>query len=271
MKKILCPVDFSATADHAVAVAAKLAQKIGAQLQLLNVHSIREVTPAELVLGSAMKLAGTSVRLEQLSSEISKVYKISCYSEVQTSNYSLPHAICEIGNNYDLVVMGTNGEDQFYDSLFGTNSYLVAKESSVPVLLLPHDYEYQGFSKMIFALDYFLDMTSPPIQLIKWAELFDTQVTVLQVMEGNYRHRKDEQLQQEQRKLKQLLDNDRYNFKTIYSDQPMEGIMDFINANECDVLALCFRHHSFIKEFFHKDVVKNVASAMPRPLLLLHV
>lgn len=40
MKKILCPTDFSETAQNAIAYAAKLAQTTEAMLVLFNVQSI---------------------------------------------------------------------------------------------------------------------------------------------------------------------------------------------------------------------------------------
>lgn len=270
-RSILCPIDFSTTADHALSTAAKIAQKCGAQLDLFNVHSIREMNPTELLLGSAMTVAATTDQLEEVSKEISRVYKISCYGNVLTSNRSLPAVISEAGKDYDLVVMGTNGADHAYDSMFGTNSYQVAKESSVPVLLLPPYYTYQGFSTMVFAMDYFHELASPPEQLIKWADLLDSKITILQVMTEEFRHHQDEKLSRAQQSIKQFFDEKHHNFKTIYSDRPVEGIVDFMSVNECDVLALCFRHHSLIERLFNKNVVKNLCSLTPCPLFIFHL
>lgn len=270
-KSIFCPIDFSATADHAVATAAKLAQKCGAQLDLFSVHSIRDMNPSELLYGSAMRVAAATSQLEELALEISRVYKISCYGDVRSSNRALPQVISDAGSDYDLIVMGTNGADQVYDTVFGTNSYLVAKESSVPVLLLPPNYDYQGFSAMVFAMDYFHEMAAPPEQLIKWADLLEARITLLQIMTEEFRHRYDEKLNRTQLILKQFLDEKHHNFKTIYSDRPVEGIVDFIGTNDCDVLALCFRHHSFMEKLFHKNVVKNLCALAPCPLFIFHL
>lgn len=268
---ILCPVDFSILSDHAVAAAAKIAQKCGAQLDLFNVQSSRSLVPSETVLGSNRKQTATFNRLEELSSEVSRVYKITCYANVQTSNRSLPQVISEVGNNYDLVVMGTNGEDQVYDTIFGTNSYQVAKESSSPVLLLPPRYEYQNFSSVIFALDYFHELKSPSKQLIKWADLLDARITLLQIMTGEYRHLDEDQLRRAQQIIKRLLEKKHHNFQTLYSDRPIEGIVDFISVNECDALALCFRHHTLMEKLFHKNVVKDLCALTPCPLFLFHL
>jgi len=270
MRKILCPVDFSTTADHAVATAAKLAQKTGSQLDLFNVQSALKMSPSELLMGAAVKVAGTTNRLEELTSQISRVYKISCYGYVQPSSRSLPQVISEVGDSYDLLVMGTDGADQTYDAIFGTNSYQVASQSSVPILLLPSDYEYEGFSNIVFAMDYFHHLTSPPEQLIKWTDLFGARLTFLQVMTEEYRHQHDGKVNEAQRLLKRILDKQHQNFKTFYSDRPVEGIIDYIKANECSILALCFRHHSFFEKLLHQNVIKDLCALTPCPLFIFH-
>lgn len=270
MKKILCPIDFSSTADHAVATAAKLAQKTGAQLDLFNVQSALKMTPTEMLTGSAMEMVGKTARLEELSSQISRVYKISCYGNVKASTRSLPHLIAEAGNGYDLLVMGTDGADQTYDAIFGTNSYQVASQSSVPILLLPSNYEYEGFANIVFAMDYFHTLTSPPEQLVKWADLFDARITFLQVMTDEYKHLHEGKLSEAQRLLKRILNEKHQNFKTLYSDHPVEGIADYIKVNECNVLALCFRHHSLLQKILHRNVIKDLSAIIPCPLFIFH-
>ncbi|MBI1767205.1 MAG: universal stress protein [Bacteroidetes bacterium] len=271
MKRILCPVDFSETAYKAAGTAAKLAQKCEAQLNLLNVQSNFETTPAELMWGKKRKVEAVANQLEELSSEISLAYKISCYGNVQSSDLPLSKIISVVGSDYDLVVMGTNGSDQVYDFLFGTNSYRVAKESSVPVLLLPPDYEFEDFSNIVFAADYFHEVTTPPEQLIKWAGLLSARITFLQIMTTEYRHQQEQKLIHIQLSMKQFLADLYHDFKTIYADQPIEGIMDYIKENDCDVLALNFRHHSMIEKLFHKNVLKNLCAITPCPLFLFHL
>ncbi len=271
MKRILCPIDFSETAYHAVSTAAKLAQKFGAQLNLVNVQSVLETTPAELLWGKKLKVEAVATQLENLSHEVSLAYKISCYGDVQSSDLSLAKIMSVIASDYDLIVMGTSGLDQAHDYLFGTNSYRVAKESLVPVLLLPTDWELDNFSNIVFAADYFHEVPSQPTQLIKWAEMLNARITFLQIMTKEYGSPQEEKLARIQMLVKQSLAEFYYDFKAIYSDYPIEGITDYLKANGCDVLALNFRNHSMVEKLFHKDVVKNICAMAPCPLFLFHL
>jgi len=105
MKKILCPTDFSETAHTAIAYAAKLARAINAELTLLNVQSLFEYTPVELVRGKEMTIAGAAERLEAQSREVSRAFKISCYAEVEPSFSKLSTIITRKAKQFDLVVM----------------------------------------------------------------------------------------------------------------------------------------------------------------------
>ena len=70
MKKILCPTDFSGAAQNAIAYAAKLAHALDAQLTLLNVQSLFEFTPAEVVEGKEKSIKAAALQLEAEAPEL---------------------------------------------------------------------------------------------------------------------------------------------------------------------------------------------------------
>jgi hypothetical protein len=72
MKKILCPTDFSNTAQNGIAYAAKLAKVINGELTLLHVHSLLEFAPAE----SGKDLASITQQLESQSDEINRTFHV---------------------------------------------------------------------------------------------------------------------------------------------------------------------------------------------------
>lgn len=67
MKKILCPTDFSEPAHNAIAYAAKLAQATNCELTLLNVQSMFDFTPMEIIRGKEVTVAGMAEQLETQS------------------------------------------------------------------------------------------------------------------------------------------------------------------------------------------------------------
>lgn len=181
MQRILCPTDFSEAADQAIAYAAKLCKKIDAELTLLNVQSIFSLQPKEVIKGKFLAIEPISTRLEEQCYQIMKVFKITCLSEVEPSNKGLSTIIADRAKDFDLIVMGTNGANDYYQFFFGTNSYQVIRTSSVPVMLIPQGCGYQDISTIVFAYDYVHERKLPITQLTQWAKLMDAKVTVLQV------------------------------------------------------------------------------------------
>jgi nucleotide-binding universal stress UspA family protein len=154
MKKVLCPTDFSETANQAIAFAARLCKRIGAELTLLNVQSVFSLPPAEIIKGKFLATEPVGERLEEQSYQVMKLFKITCLSEVEPSNRSLSEIILNRSSDFDLIVMGTNGADDNFEFFFGSRSYQVAKESSIPILLIPAGCGSQELSSLVFAFDY---------------------------------------------------------------------------------------------------------------------
>jgi nucleotide-binding universal stress UspA family protein len=271
MKKILCPTDFSETADKAVLYAAKMAQKTGAGLILFHVQSIWNTIPSNLLWGKFITMKAVKEHLDELSLEVSRVYKISCYGEVQTTSLSVCRIIEDTGNHYDLIVMGTDGPDTIYQFFFGSRTFQVARQVKVPVLLLPDGYEFQEIAHVVYASDYLHDPHVPLDQLIQWAESMKAKITILQVMKQPLSKQEEDKLIDAQLTLKKLYaERISLDFAIIYSDNPIEGINSYTSHNECDALAVCARDYTLLEKLFHKSVIRNLSATTQNPLFVFH-
>src|SRR6478736_5189172 len=181
MIKILCPTDFSDTADNAIAYAAALAKKMGAELTLFNVQSIMSLPVMEIIKGKFLATEPIVEKLETQCYQVMDMFKITCLAEVQPENGLLVDIIAKRSNDFDLLIMGTNGADGYNDFFFGSHSYQVAIESLIPVLLIPSTCRYKEIATMVYAYDYEREQQLPMVQLSKWAELLEAKITVLKV------------------------------------------------------------------------------------------
>jgi nucleotide-binding universal stress UspA family protein len=269
MKKILCPTDFSEAANQAIAYAAKLCKKIGAELTLLNVQSIFSLPPTEVIKGKFLATEPISTQLEDQCYQVMKVFKITCFSEVEPSNKSLSDIIANRAKGFDLIVMGTNGADDYYQFFFGTNSYQVIRQSTVPVMLIPHGCGYQDISTIVFAFDYEHERKLPMSQLTQLAKLLNARVTVLQVKEHYTRDMelRSKAIQESNQIHSHTID---VNFDTIYSDEVISSINSYVLSNNADALALCSMNPSIIQTLFHKSVIKELSATANYPLFVFH-
>lgn len=269
MKKILCPTDFSETADEAIVYAAKLCKKIGAELTLLNVQSVLSLSPVEVIKGKFLATEPIRERLEDQSYQVMSVFKIPCLTEVEPSNSSLGDIIANRAKDFDLIVMGTDGADDYSQFFFGSNSYKVARASSVPVLLIPRGCAVGDISNLVFAFDYEGERKLPMEQVTEWAKLLKVRITVLQVKD-HYTPEvelKSKEIEEGNKKYKESLSID---FETIYSDEVINSINGYVLQNKSDALALCSINHGVINALFHKSVIKALSSRVNYPLFVFH-
>ena len=265
MKKILCPTDFSETANQAIAYAAMIAKKAEAELTLFNVQSIFALHDEE----ASPAIETIRERLEEQKNQVVKVFNIACRIEVLPSDKNLTDIISQHAKGFDLIVMGTNGADDNYELFFGSRSYQIAKEVSVPVLLIPTGCTYRDIYTIGFALEYELGQELPMKQLATFASLLEAKVTVLQV-KSTYKREEELNAEQIQARTKMLYNLMDLEFDTIFSDEVSDSINGYIEKNNINVLALCSIHYNFIKTIFHSSVIKALSSTAGYPIFIFH-
>lgn len=271
MKKILCPTDFSDMADNATIYAAKLAHRLGAQLDLFNVQSLGDLTPQQVLYGKSMNIAAANDLLEERCKEIAKVFKISCYGDVESSVTSVVNLIAAKGNGYDLIVMATNGPDDMVKFFLGSNTYQVIRKSSVPVILVPVGCGYSDITSAVFAFDYWRSNELPITQLLKFVNAVGSEVTVLQVMEESHSSKTDWEIKETQKILMDLYkDEIELKFDVINASDLVESIDEYVSRKQADLLALCTENHGFIKKMLHKSVVKAISAKATYPVFVFH-
>lgn len=271
MKKILCPTDFSDAAQNAIAYAAKLAQVTEARLVLLNVQSLFELAPQELIRDGEVAVKTVSESLETQSLEISRAFKISCYAEIQPSSTSLAKTIADKAAGYDLVVMGTNGPDDIYQFLTGSNAYKASVKSSVPVLLIPEGCSYSEIKTVVYAFDYLSSRKLPLEQLKPWVKALKCELSILQVMEEAYSEEFEDELKELQFISKALYADDiKLTFDTIRSYEIAESIHSYVLRTQPDMLALCAVHRNLLERFFHNSLIKNISRVAKYPVFVFH-
>lgn len=271
MKKILCPTDFSETANNGVAYAAKLAKATGCTLTLLHVRSVFDYTFAEFSDSSNVSTDEVTTQLEAQSREISHTFKISCYAEVVSKISALSTAIKEAATGYDLVVMGTNGADDLYQFFSGSNTYNAIVKSETPVLLIPEGYTYCEIKTMIYAYDYLRERNLPMERLASFVKLVNCKLIVLQVMEEAFSKEAEDDLKELQFILKSYAtEGVDYEYETIRSGQPSESINAYILRTQPDALALCSVNRNLIERIFHRSVIKNISAISNYPVFVFH-
>lgn len=271
MKNILCPTDFSDTANNAIAYAAKLAQKFQGTLTLLHVHSLFDLTPVEILRGEEISLEEIRQQLESQSNEVTRAFKVSCFAEVESSLRKLSSVIRDKAAHFDMIVMGSDGPDDLYQFLSGSNTYNAIVKSEVPVLIVPAGYVYSEIRSIIYAYDYLKDRNLPLANLVPLVKSLPCRITVLQVMEEAYSKDAEDELKELQFILANFYRDDiALEFDTVRSSKIAHGINSYIQEHAPDALALCSIHHSLLAGVFHKSVIRHISALGNYPVIVFH-
>jgi nucleotide-binding universal stress UspA family protein len=271
MKKILCPTDFSEPAHTASAYAAKLANATGCTLTLLHVKSIFEYSFAETSGAKHASSDHVEDELEVQSMEISKTFKISCYADVVSKLRSLSSVIANEAKKYDLVVMGSNGIDDLFQFLNGSNTYNAIVKSRTPVMLIPPGFTYCEIRSMVYAFDYLRERKLPMSHLAPFIKAVSCRLTVLQVIEEAFSRDVEEDLKGLQFILKTYdTEGIAYEFDTIRASDVSQSINAYVQRTQPDMLALCSVHRGLIESIFHKSLLKSISAITAYPVYVFH-
>lgn len=140
MKTILCPCDFSTTALSGIEFAAAIARQINGNITLCHVQT--SVWPEAVFLDPIVEESFdiTNEKMEVIAENLIKQFGVKTNFINPRSTDTVESIIGNLSEDYDLIIMGTNGVDDVFQYLFGSTSFNVAKSSLCPVILVPDEY-----------------------------------------------------------------------------------------------------------------------------------
>ena len=274
MKKILVPTDFSDVANNAFVHALGLAKLVHGELILLHTYELpivdNQFAPQNYkVLFDSLELSN----FERFKNELPKLHKLAeenGFEHIKMSHMimdgDLIYNIKEIIKNdsIDFVVMGTTGNTGFDKVLFGSNTMNAIRNLKIPVLSVPHKYEYKGINSIGFttifedkdrkALDYLTEM----------AYRYKAKIHCMHVSkDGNYdiptlNH------------WKEYYKNEPVDFSIYTADESVDAVLEFIKDEKIDLLTVVSRNKGFFEKLFSPSFTKKILSQNAVPLFVFH-
>jgi nucleotide-binding universal stress UspA family protein len=160
-KRILVPVDFSASQDLVVRQAAHLAKTMGAQLSLLHCAAPPElsvvsvepiyVSPAVLDRFSRDHTAAVTGKMDELAAQLQDSIEVETLVRRTNPVGGIVSTAREL--NADFIVMGSHGAglDRF---LLGSVAENVTREAECPVIVVRGPDEISTFEKVVVGVDF---------------------------------------------------------------------------------------------------------------------
>jgi nucleotide-binding universal stress UspA family protein len=274
MKTIIVPTDFSPTATNAMNFATDMAVNINAGIMLLHVYQVPvSMTDVPVVLVSVDELRKSSeAKLQELKEALTHITSgnIKIYTEARLGDVSDElEDVCKHIQPF-AVIMGTSGASGVERIFFGSTALTAIRHLTWPVIVVPPGKEYgTGIKKIGFACDFEKVVESTPVQFIKnMVKEFNAELHVLNV-DHEGKHFKPG-TPEESLMLHTLLGDLDPNYHFIEHVDVEDGINEFVEKNNIDLLITIPKKHNLLDSLFKKSSTKQLVTQSHVPVMCVH-
>lgn len=158
IRKIMVPVDFSETSNHATGHAAWLAETTRAELILVHVmpqSTLYFETPEPFVLpdDEAALRREAEDKLKLLARELNEKHTLNTRFHVLHGRISFELIDFATQEKADLIMMGTHGAKGLEEILIGSNAQHLVSRAPCPVITFQKEKRKAGFSNIVLPID----------------------------------------------------------------------------------------------------------------------
>ncbi|MDE3214163.1 MAG: universal stress protein [Bacteroidota bacterium] len=271
MKKIIAATDFSVSGTNAVKYAAQLADFLKADLVLFHAFQLQVTYNEASVVEDPLLIQQTIEKemaqlKDSLTGETSGRIHID-FEVHQGLFFEELKGLCERAKPYTVVMgsQGTTATDRFF---FGGHTIHAMKNLSWPLITVPEGTKFKPFRRIGLACDFdHVTDTIPADELGVLVRDFEAKLFVLNT--AKKKEFKPEMIYESGLVQEMLMGlNPIYHF--ITSTEVDQGIMEFSEKNEIDLLIVLPKHHSIPEKLMHKSHTKQFVLYSPIPVMALH-
>ena len=283
MKTILVPTDFSETSLVTTKYALDLAEHVGAQkIILYHTYSVPApvnygIIPAEPILLNEELIdfdsldKGAVDGLKHFKNELKSFIPEGIEIELLAKHGFLIEDIKitqkEVGA--DIIIMNVTGGGTFSENIIGSDALIVARQASVPVIILPPKSSGRSISNILLVSDFEEVKKSVPTSQIK--EMLDATKARLNILhlskENSYPYNENSA---ERYLFEALFEGYNLSFHFIYALNFADGINDFAEENNMDLVVVIPKKHSLLESIFVKSHTKELAFHSHIPVMVVH-
>lgn len=273
MKTTVVATDFSEAAHNAARCAASLTRQIPVN-RIILYHSYFSMIATDTPLPDSdyyRDLQEDSMNsLNDLKSLLKPLAANGVVIECLANISSLQEAIHIdfVKENIDLIVMGVTGESKLKEKIMGSQAVMAAKQTTIPLLLIPFDATYKTIKRAVFASDMEDSEKTFPRQMFK--DILQVLKAELLVLNIDYNNKKfSESTIKEQTIMHQILDPE--NATYFYGSHPdaSRGIIAFAESRYVDLVMIIPKKKTFPENLFKKSTTRKLAFHIKTPLLIL--
>ena len=268
MRKVLVPTDFSNSSKNAFHYALQLYGNTESTFDVVHVYHTSFDPSQPTVLDFSLGI--DKIKKENIDRFIEDVPELISdeLTEQQTINGKVvmgfaAEQLIALSKSYDVIIMGTTGAHRLADKIFGTISLEVSRKAQCPVFLIPDNSKYISFKNIVYACDFEGVKAEILEKIVNFARRFDAQVHFIHVSQ-------DDKSIDIGTSIKQMSFPITYSTKTIQADSVSEGLNNYVEENNIELVIAATKKRSYWEQIFHSSITKKMAINSQVPLLVYH-
>jgi len=272
MKTILVPTDFSDYSLSALKVAASIAKKIQAKINLVHVNNL----PSSGIEGNQYYNKFYKELITAADKQLNELIHLDFLKDIDVSKYILSNMLMwEIVNHQkfndaDLIVLGSHGTSGFNKFFIGSNTEKIIRIANSPVLTIKNEILDFKINKMVFASNFFKESYTVFEKIRFFADLYNARIELLKIITP-----KDfESTLQSQKLIKNFIEKFKLkNFSiNIYNADNIEkGIIDFSDNINADIIAIETHGRTGFAHLINGSLTEDIVKHEVKPVLSVKI
>src|SRR5690606_32799733 len=172
-------------------------------------------------------------------------------------------------NKVDLIVMGTEGVNDFKKNYIGTRASQVIEKAEQDVFIIPRKVFFQNPRKLVFATDYIEEDKLAIQKVVELARFYDSEIDIVHV--GTKIRAIDKALHQTMvSELKPFIRYEKVNYVLkSYRDEPGLGLESYLITAKGDLLITLSKKKGWFEQIFTQNLSKKMSYFINKPLLVI--
>jgi len=275
MKTILVPLDFSTQSEHAIKLAAKIANKTNIEVYLLHMVKMPE-GHVDMSSGSDFGIPQSMHYIQKATEKVLHL-KAQFFNESITVKYAIrfdsPYdGILKFSARVrpDLIIMGPKDKSIIDELFIGSLVKKIVKNSKTPVLAINKDPENLKIKELVFVSDFKEENRKSFEVLLDFTQKFDSKIHLLNVNTMS-RFNSTKKAKQKMNAFLLKYKNLKHSIN-IYNDDSVEkGILNFSKEINADVIALSTHERSGFFRLFNKSISKSISKKTLKPVFTFFI
>jgi len=271
----LFPTDFSEVSKNAFIYALKLANAIDAEIITLHVYELE--SPAYLDVSIYLQDIYEYEELNDFENYKDEVPILRNIAEennlghIKISNVLIQgYLVKEVvklskKENIDFIVMGTKGATHLREVFLGTVATKIMNECNTTVLAIPEKCNYVPIEKILFNTKFTMSDMEPLKKIMALANVFHSHIDCLNVKPPHSVYNDDFVVD-----FKNVFKKEDIAFHSVLGNDTEGIILNFIEQNKINMVAIHERHRSFFEKLFQVSLSKKLTFHINIPILSVH-